>query len=249
MSLPVSIKHPVRFSRFADAAERIAEQVKAASIAVEEAKAAAAAPQPEGADGKKMAKDAKAKIKAAETHLADVTSRRDKLADAIAGLEKPEPVYLLRIPDILTRAAWRRDMVAAQVPTITRNDYLDAMREAVAEGFSDIATAGLDEIAAAFEAGEDLGQELQARWLDAFGTAQGSPAMARVIAAANYAAELRGYHALRHTLVGIEGGVEFYKKLGLASDETINAIPPADLAALQVRAVELFELSSAARGN
>lgn len=236
--LHVSPKDIIRFNRLKDAAEWAAERANSAAIALEEARAAA--------DGSKS-KESKESIAAAEKALAEAQAVADAAKEAAANMTAP--TYLLKAPDMRTRAALRRDLTSDGVRSVTREGYLAAMRQAVADGYANIPADDLAEFAATFGAGEKMGEALMDRWNKAWAECATSPSMLAAFAEDQHSKFLHAYHAARHVLVGIEGGATYSKAAGITSDATMNAIPEDDLKAISDKAMELFYLPQAAVGN
>lgn len=186
------------------------------------------------------------------TNLPTSTKTVDRYIPPFYEGQDDAPVYLLRTPSLIERAAFRRDLRAAGATYSSDEDLFEALREgvrAIDPVNRDELLADVDAIA---ESGiENASGELRARVGEIMRQVRAFyPRFAGLEGDREYFMQVMPIVACRHFLLGWENlDAPFERKNGLTSDHCLQQLPDRDLYAVGFHALSLMNVSETERKN
>jgi len=161
-------------------------------------------------------------IAAAERHLAKVEAN-------LAACGGQPPVYLIRVPSLRARAAWRRDVAASGARMPSNAEMFEAMRAALRE----VAPANLDALLEMVDQAEyaaEKGEPLDAKAAREIGALETQllsvPVYSVLQGARQYWASIAPIIAAQHFIAGWESvGAPYETSRGLVTDAALEALP------------------------
>lgn len=233
-SVPVTTAAPYRFCPLLDKIEKARDEVAQAERDLAEVMAELAV-KPEDADLLALADEAEADRSKATAALEALESELQENPD--------QPVYLLRVPTFRSNAAFEEEMVS--LPT-----YPGDRRMVKAIAASGLVPADDPDLVAVQDAlkksGAGLPEDMSGLLEDLYDRAADTPEVGAVRRArARFGNSIRLMRVRYHLLgfkgvIGADGAEAVYAaENGYPTDETLDAIPPADVTAIAVKIEEL----------